>query len=71
MRGRHTLVIQGLPASGAASVSLTLRKGALKPGVKLRRALRKGKRPKLRFRVTTRDLSGRTDSFAKPVRAKR
>lgn len=70
-RGRRTLVIQALPAGGAASVSLTLTKGALKPGVKLRRALRKGKRPKLRFRVTTRDVSGRTHSFTKPVRPKR
>jgi hypothetical protein len=71
VRGRRTLVIQGLPAGGVASVSFTLRKGALKPGVKLRRALRKGKRPRLRLRVTTRDVSGRTDSFAKRVRASR
>jgi hypothetical protein len=71
VRGRRTLLIQKLPAGGAASVSLTLSKRALKPGVKLRRALRKGKRRTLRFRVTTLDVSGRTNSFAKRVRPKR
>lgn len=71
VRGRRTLVIQKLSAGGAATVSLTLRKGALKPGAKLRRALRKGKRRTLRFRVSTLDVSGRTDTYTKRVRAKR
>ena len=71
LRGRRTLVLANLPSGGAGSVSLTLRKGAIKPAAKLRRALRNGRRAKLRFRVTAVDVSGNADGVTRKVRIRR
>jgi hypothetical protein len=57
VKDRRTLEIS-LPRGGTDKVALTLRRGAIKPSGKLRKKLRAGRRPRLRFRLVAFDTAG-------------
>jgi hypothetical protein len=68
--GRRKLVVS-LSASGAVRLTLRLDKGAVKVAPKLRRRVRRGRKPRLRFRLITVDSSGQrfvTRSSLRPRR---
>ena len=56
--GKRTLQISKLTGKGARKVTVTLRRGAVRLSGKVRRLARKGKRPKVRIKVRSRDTSG-------------
>ena len=54
--GKRTLQVSKISGKGtAASVTITLRRGAVRLSGKVRRLARKGKRPKVRIKVLSRD----------------
>ena len=56
--GKRTLQISKLTAKGSRKVTVTLRRGAVRLSGKVRRLARKGKRPKVRIKVRSRDTNG-------------
>jgi hypothetical protein len=57
VKDRRTLEI-ALPRGGTDKLALTLHRGAIKPSGKLRRKLRAGRRPRLKFRLVAFDAAG-------------
>ncbi len=56
--GKRTLQISKLTGKGSRKVTVTLRRGAVRLSGKVRRLARKGKRPKVRIKVRSRDTKG-------------
>ena len=56
--GKRTLQISKLSSKGARKVTITLRRGAVRLSGKVRKLARKGKRPKVRIKVRSRDIKG-------------
>jgi hypothetical protein len=71
VRSARRLLIAGMPSKGASKVVLKLRRGALRPTGKLRRALHKKRSKKLRLKVVATDTSGKRFTSRVSVRAKR
>jgi hypothetical protein len=53
---RRALTIKRLPRRGARSITVTLRRGALKPSRSLQRSVRAGRRPRVRFTIRVTDV---------------
>jgi hypothetical protein len=70
-KGRRTLQISKLSSKGARKVTITLRRGAVKVTGKLRRLARKGKKPKVRIKVRTRDTKNANHVSRVTVSARR
>jgi hypothetical protein len=69
--GRRKLVVTNLPRAGVKSLVIRLSRGAVKAKRKLRRRVRRGSKPKLRFKLTTVDATGErfvTKSSLRPRR---
>jgi hypothetical protein len=56
--GKRTLKISKLSSKGSRKVTVTLRRGAVRLSGKVRKLVRKGKRPKVRIKVRSRDTKG-------------
>ena len=56
--GKRTLQISKLTSKGSRKVTVTLRRGAVRLSGKLRKQARKGKRPRVRIKVRSRDTKG-------------
>jgi hypothetical protein len=69
--GKRTLQISKLASQGSRKVTITLRRGAVRLSVKVRRLARKGKRPRVRIKVRSRDTKGVHHVSRVSVRAKR
>jgi hypothetical protein len=69
--GSRRLRISRLPSKGAAKVVVKLRRGAVRPTRKLRRALRRHSATKLRFKVIAVDTDKQRFSTRGTVRARR
>jgi hypothetical protein len=70
VKNRRTLEVT-LPRGGTDKVALTLARGAIEPSTRLRRALRAGRRPRLRFRLAAFDVSGQRLVTRTSVRARK
>jgi hypothetical protein len=68
-KDRRTLQVD-VPQGGADKVAVELRAGAVEPSPKLIRRLRRGQRPKLRFRLIAFDAAGQRLVTRKTVRAR-
>jgi hypothetical protein len=71
VRGARRLQIGGLPGKGASKVVVKLRRGALRPTAKLRRALKRRRSKKLTLRIVATDTAGKAFTSRVSVRAKR
>ena len=69
--GKRTLKISKLSGKGSRKVTVTLRRGAVRLSGKVRKLARKGKRPKVRIRVRSRDTKGVLHVSQVSVSAKR
>jgi hypothetical protein len=56
--GKRTLQISKISGAGTRRVTVTLRRGAVRLSGKVRRLARRGKHPKVRIKVQTRDTAG-------------
>ncbi len=56
--GKRTLQVSKISGQGTRRVTVTLRRGAVRLSGKVRRLARKGKRPKIRIKVLSRDTGG-------------
>jgi hypothetical protein len=70
VENRRTLEVT-LPRGGTDKVALTLARGAIQPSSRLRRALRSGRRPRLKFRLAAFDVSGQRLVTRASVRARK
>jgi hypothetical protein len=68
--GARKLKISKL-SKGSRRVKVTLRRGSVKLSSKLRRQLRKGKRPRLKIKVTSVDTLGKTHRSTATAKARR
>ena len=69
--GKRTLQISKLTSKGSRKVTVTLRRGAVRLSGKLRKQARKGKRPRVRIKVRSRDTKGVQHVSRVTARAKR
>jgi hypothetical protein len=67
----HKFKVTGLPATGAAAVTIKLRKGAVRVSSKARKALKKGRRGTFTVKVTPEPLSGKGTSTKTKFKARR
>jgi hypothetical protein len=67
----HKFKVTGLPATGAATVTIKLRKGALRVSSGVRKALKKGRRGTFSVKVTPEPVSGKGTSTKAKFKAKR
>jgi hypothetical protein len=71
VRGARRLRISGLPSKGSNKLVVRLRRGAVRPTGKLRRALRRKRSRTLRVRVISTDTAGKQFTGRGSVRARR
>jgi hypothetical protein len=69
--GKRTLQISRLSSKGSRKVTVTLRRGAVRLTGKVRRQARKGKRPRIRIKVRSKDTNGEQHVSRTTVRARR
>jgi hypothetical protein len=67
----HKFKVTGLPATGAATVTIKLRKGAVRVSSKARKALKRGRRRTVTVKVTPEPVSGKGTSTKAKFKAKR
>ena len=67
----HKFKVTGLPATGAAAVTIKLRKGAVRLSSTARKALKKGRRRTVTVKVTPVPVSGKGTSTKAAFKAKR
>jgi len=70
-RGARRLRIGGMPKQGTSKLVVKLRRGALRPTGKLRKALQRKRSKKLRLRIVATDTAGKRFTSRVSVRAKR
>jgi hypothetical protein len=64
------LTVRKLPKAGRKKIVVTLRKGAIRPNSKLARKVRARKKPRLTFRVKVSNVSGKSFTIKRRVRAR-